>query len=290
MRHARVCLALGTSLLAAVGALVAGGDFSSAVAPVPPADEASATEAAPATDAPAGDARDEAPPAPDGAAPQDASTLCADGSHWLCDDFDDDGGLGPPTWESDLALGGTATIAAVAGAPSMPNVMVSALTATAGASEAGRLNKHHFGTATAVRCEFDLEVPTVGDAEALLFEVGFDTQSGTSYRLGLRGKGGPADWYVVQQAPTDSGVQVDGQPLTIAPQRFNHVSVRVTTAAGVHPSLKIDGFEALGSSTVTLANLPPSSSQFVSFGMASVASTSSAWAARFDNVVCDVDP
>lgn len=288
MRHARLCLALGTSLLAAVGALVACGDFSATDTPATPEDEAGATNEA-STDAPVPDALS---PIVDGGGPVDAANICDDAGHWICDDFDHDGALGPPRWEAPvLTMGGTVAIASVASAPSPPNVLTTTLSATAGAGESARVEKHRAGTVTAIRCDFDLAVPTVGDAEAVLFELGLDTSSGAYYRIALRGKGGPANWYIIQTAPLDGGsVQVEGRDFTLVPTKFSHVSIQVATAAGARSSVKIDGMEALGTSTVTLASLPPSSAQYATFGMASVSSSSSAWAASFDNVVCDVDP
>lgn len=276
-----------------MGALVACGEFSATDTPVTPGNEASAGDATLATDVPASDALEEAPPSlVDGAGAVDAATLCDDASHWICDDFDGDGGLGPPRWDAPIVSpGGTLAIVSVAGAPSLPNVMTSALAPTVGTGESARVEKHRSGTVTAVRCDFDLAVPTVGDAEAVLFELGLDTPSGAYYRIELRGRGGLANWYILQTTPIDGGAeQLEAVNLTLVPTKFSHVSLRVTTAAGVHPSLKIDGVEALGASTVTLTNLPQSPTQQATFGMGSVSGSSSAWAASFDNVVCDADP
>jgi hypothetical protein len=289
VQRVRAFVVLGSSVLIALGGLLACADFGSTPEAVQPSAEASPSEAA-ANDAPAPDAPDDAPAPVDDSAALDASTLCGDAAHWICDDFDHDGSLGPPTWTNqDVTAGATLTVDPLAGAPSMPNVLTSRIAGGTGTGVSARLDQTRSGSATALRCDFDLSVPAVGDAETVLFEVALRATAG-SYTMELRGKGGMSGWYILQGTPGDGGVQLEGQDVTLTPGKFSHVSIRIAMMAGAHPSAKIDGVERLGATAVTLDGVPPSTTQQAFFGAASVSLSSSPWAARFDNIVCDVDP
>jgi hypothetical protein len=211
---------------------------------------------------------------------------CGDPGHWLCDDFDRDGGLFPSWGPPQLAGDGGVSIEPFASAPSAPNVF----TSRADGNEKAQLSTTRNGTAKGVRCELDLLVVQRGASQAILLVIGM-ANGPSYYRIEVRGGG--QDQVIRYGAADPDG----GGPIPIGPvgtdvvlgAAWHHFTIEVGWDAAHRTHVGLDHTTVVDVAPPPELGAAPAESQDVTVGVSSFAGAGG-WLVRYDNVVCDPLP
>jgi hypothetical protein len=211
---------------------------------------------------------------------------CVGAEHWLCDDFDRDGGL-LNRWKGiDLFGDAGVAIEPDPAARSEPNVLRAIASDTAAAR--AQVQAETTG-GNGLHCEFDLRVDERGSAEALGVVVELDGPTG-SYVLDFSFSSASPD------ATREYGTLADGGPIPIALTQFgplspdwHHFSVDLGTGASAHLTVALDGVTLVSAPHADLGAFTGGTRRLFAAGVYALG-PSSRWRLAFDDVRCDAVP
>jgi hypothetical protein len=261
-------LASGTLVAAACTAF---GENAPELSPGPP-DAAATDQETPDATAPERDALPEA-------------RACATGGHWICDDFDHDGGL-ERSWSVGQERDGSIFITPDPAAPSAPNVVL----AIASSDERAAIVSTQYPVIHGLMCSFSVRVLSRGTADAILLAVSL-YDGAVYYRISLNGFAAGGAAFV--SLGSDGGTAAYG-PLTMVPLpdgAWIRGSIRLavgTADAGIELRFGTQAYSP--APAFDLANLPQSTTQSLDLGASIYPAGQATWRVSFDDIVCDPIP
>jgi hypothetical protein len=220
-----------------------------------------------------------------------ASPCAGAASHWICDDFDRDGGIADfPYWTATNVTDAATLAMQPPGGPAAPSPPNALVTAVAADSEAV-VFKSALTSASGLSCEFDVRIDQDGDDYLSNIALISLYSASTYYRLNATlSPAASGDSFADYAGLADGGAIVSSPETFAMPRRqWTHVRMQASIGStGGEVAIFVNGVDRNFTTSIDLATLGTPTSMSFQLGSATGNGSGGSWQIAFDNAYCDL--